>query len=80
MNATEQAAIIRGLYNAIGTFGITLLSSYMVFGEWESSAVVAGIAAFGALGFRAGAEGMYDSLRQKGGHTTPADVSPNPRV
>lgn len=75
MNATEQAAIIRGLYNAVGTFGITILSAYMVFGVWENSAVVAGIAAFGALGFRAGAEGMYDSLRQKGGHVSSADVT-----
>ena len=75
MNPTERAAILRGIYSAFGTFGMTFLTSYLVTDVVSNALITAGVAAFGVLGFRAGAEGMYDSLRQKGGDVQPADVN-----
>ena len=77
MNATEKAAFIRGLYNAAMTFGVTFFTSYLTTDVADESLLIAAIAAFGVLGFRAGAEGLYDSARQKAGSVTSADVSPN---
>lgn len=77
MNATEKAALIRGLYNALMTFGVTFFTSYLTTDVMRDSLIIAAIAAFGVLGFRAGGEGVYDSHRQKTGAVTPADVGPN---
>lgn len=74
MTATERAAVIRGAYNAVGTFVATFLSSYLISDIVRDSVIVAAIAAFGVLGFRAGAEGMYDSFRDKNGKVRPGDV------
>jgi len=75
MNPTEKAAIFRGIYSAIGTFGVTFLTTFLVTDVASEAGLVAGIAAFGVLGFRAGAEGAYDSLRQKNGTVQPSDVN-----
>lgn len=77
MNATEKAALVRGIYNALGTFFVTFLTAYATTDDMRASAITGAIAAFGVLGFRAGAEGVYDSHRQKRGAVTPADVGPN---
>ncbi len=77
MNPTEKAAILRGIYSAIGTFGVTFLTTYLVTDVASEAGLVAGIAAFGVLGFRAGAEGAYDSLRQKNGAVQASDVNAN---
>lgn len=77
MNATEKAALLRGIYNALGTFFVTFLTAYATTDDVRASAITGAIAAFGVLGFRAGAEGIYDSHRQKTGAVTPADVGPN---
>ena len=77
MNATEKAALIRGLYNALGTFFVTFLTAYATTDDLRAASITGAIAAFGVLGFRAGAEGVYDSHRQKTGAVTPADVGPN---
>jgi len=77
MNATEKAALIRGLYNALGTFLVTFLTAYATTDDVRASAITGAITALGVLGFRGGAEGLYDSHRQKTGAVTPADVGPN---
>lgn len=75
MNPTEKTAIIRGLYNAAMTFGVTFVTTYLTTDVVSDAALIGGIAAFGVLGFRAGAEGAYDSLRQKNGNVQPSDVN-----
>jgi len=74
MSATERAALVRGLYNAAGTFIATFLTSYITTDVLRDSLLIAAIAAAGVLGFRAGAEGAYDSLRDKNGNVQPSDV------
>lgn len=77
LNPTERAALVRGLYNALGTFLVTFLTAYATTDDVRASAITGAIAALGVLGFRAGAEGMYDSHRAKTGNVKPSDVSPN---
>ncbi len=76
MNATTpfSTAIVRGLYNALGAGGVALLTTYQVTHRWEDALIVGGITALGALGFRGGAEGLYDSGRDKAGKVSAGDV------
>ena len=74
MTPTERAALVRGLYNALGMFGATFLTTYLTTDVLRDALIVAGIAFFASLGFRAGAEGVYDSNRAKAGDVRPADV------
>jgi hypothetical protein len=74
MTATERAAILRGLYQAFGMFVVTFLTSWELSDDLKHAVIMAGIAACTVLGFRAGGEGLYDSLRDKGGHVQPSDV------
>lgn len=71
---TTRAAIVRGLYNAAGMFLVTFLVTLSQVPDTRSAAIVGGIAALGALGFRAGGEGAYDTYRQRHGLTEPGDV------
>jgi len=77
MNPTEQTAIKRGIYNGLMTFGVTFLTTYLVTDVWSEAGIIAGIAAFGVLGFRAGGEGLYDTMRQNNGNVQPSDVNGN---
>lgn len=74
MSATERAAIIRGAYTAVGIFVATFLSVYLQTDDLKVSTISGGIAAAGALGFRGGVEGIYDSHRDKTGAVKPSDV------
>lgn len=74
MTATERSALIRGVYNAAMTFGVTFFTSYLTTDVPRDSLIIAAIAAFGVLGFRAGGEGAYDSMRDKSGNVQPSDV------
>lgn len=77
LNPTERAALIRGLYNALGTFFVTFLTAYATTDDVRASAITGAIAALGVLGFRGGVEGLHDSRRQKTGNVKPSDVGPN---
>ena len=74
MNATERAALVRGIYNALGTFFVTFLTAYATTDDVRASAITGAIAALGVLGFRAGAEGYVDSRRAGRGDIQPGDV------
>lgn len=66
-------AILRGAYTALGTGGMTFLVTYAAVDDLRGAIVAGGIAALGALGFRAG-EGRYDAKRQAAGDVKPGDV------
>ncbi len=74
MTQTEKAAILRGIYNALGMFGATFLTTMLTTDSLRDAFIIAGIAFFASLGFRAGVEGGYDSARDKRGDVKPADV------
>ena len=66
-------AILRGAYAAIGTGLMTALVTYAAVDDARGAIVAGGIAALGALGFRAG-EGRYDAGRQARGDVRASDV------
>jgi hypothetical protein len=76
MNAgsTQATAILRGLYLAVGTFAATFLSVWGTTDDLKAAAISAGIVGLGALGFRAGVEGISDSKRDAAGAVLPGDV------
>lgn len=68
------AATLRGLYGAVLTGLLTLLTSYQTTDSWTESGVAAGVAALGYLIVRGGIEGIVDGRRNAVGAVTPADV------
>jgi hypothetical protein len=71
---TMGTAVLRGLYNAAGTGAAAFLTCYATTHDIETAAIVAGITALGALGFRSGIEGVADAIRDARGRVLPGDV------
>jgi hypothetical protein len=84
-SSTVWVAIVRSLWSAVAA---GLLAGFTAYQTMEGtmpdedalrkSLVVAAIAVFGPIAARGGAEGLWDSSRQKSGNATPADVTPVP--
>jgi hypothetical protein len=67
------AAILRGVYNAVGTGAVTFLVLWASVGL-KAACIAGGIAALGALGFRGGGEGYVDAGRAAANDVKPSDV------
>lgn len=85
-NAVLQSALVRGLYLFMGTTIFAAITSYLAAAavlpadvsksDTVTVAVLSGIlAGLGALGFRGGAEGMYDRQRAIDGNSNKGDVA-----
>lgn len=71
----QVAALVRGAYNAAGTFAATFLITLATLDvSTKEAAISGGIAALAVLGFRAGGEGFVDSNRAKSGNVNASDV------
>jgi len=73
-----QAAVLRALglalTAAVVTGGIALLQG----SDWKLAAALALGSAGAALGYRGGAEGLYDGHRHLTGNVKPSDVGQSP--
>ena len=85
-SSTTGTAVLRGIYNFIGTSLAAALSTYIATGavidsvsrsdKIESAAIIGLISGLAALGFRSGVEGSYDAARQRDGDVKTSDVQP----
>jgi hypothetical protein len=83
VGSTFWVAVVRSLWSAVAA---ALLAGFTAYQTMEGTMpdedaikkalIVGAIALFGPLAARGGAEGLYDSSRQKNGNATPADVTP----
>lgn len=73
LSSPFSTALLRGAYTAFGTGGMTFLVTYAAVDDLRGAIVAGGIAALGALGFRAG-EGAADQRRQNRGDVKASDV------
>jgi hypothetical protein len=83
--STMWVAVVRSLWSAVAA---GLLAGFTAYQTMEGTMpdedalrkalIVAGIAVFGPIAARGGAEGVWDASRQKSGNATPADVTPRP--
>ncbi len=71
---TTMTVVARAVYNALGAGAVALLTTYSVTDSWNEAAIVAGITALGALGFRGAGEGIPDIMRDSKGKVLPGDV------
>lgn len=74
LNSPMATALLRGCYQAIGSFALVFLSTWATTDELKAPVIAGGIAALSALGFRAGVEGVADQRRQARGDVRPSDV------
>lgn len=72
-----QAALLRSLGAVLVAAAGAGLLAYAVTGNVRAALPAAAGAAAGALGWRGGAEGLYDSKRASVGDVRPGDVTPN---
>jgi hypothetical protein len=77
---TMGTAVLRGLYNAVGTGAAAFLTCYATTDDAKTAAIVAGITALGALGFRGGIEGAADAIRDARCDVRPGDVGAERRT
>jgi hypothetical protein len=80
MNAGSPlaTAIVRGIYNAFSAAVAAGFAVYVDSNNWHRTAIAAVGAALGALGWRAGAEGLHDQGRAAAGAVRPGDVTAQP--
>ena len=71
---------MRGVYNALGAGAAAFLTCYATTDDVKAAAIVAGITALGALGFRGVIEGVADANRDARGDVLPGDVGAGKRV
>jgi hypothetical protein len=74
-NAVMTAAILRGLYVALGTGISTALLVWATTDDWKPVIIAGATSALAALGFRGGFEGVYDSNRASTGNMNAGDVA-----
>jgi hypothetical protein len=84
-SATLWTAVIRSLWSAVSAALLAGFTAYQTMDGTMSdesaikkALLVAAISFLGPFAARGGAEGFYDSSRQKAGNATPADVTPRP--
>lgn len=75
---TLSTAILRSVYLAIGSGLLTALGVWATTDEWKPVVIAGGIAALTALGFRGGAEGVFDANRAARLDQKPSDVGFKP--
>jgi hypothetical protein len=73
-NAVMTAAILRGLYVALGTGISTALLVWATTDDWKPVIIAGATSALAALGFRGGLEGVYDANRASTGNINAGDV------
>jgi hypothetical protein len=74
-NAVMTAAIMRGVYVALGTGISTALLVWATTDDWKPVIIAGATSALAALGFRGGFEGVYDSNRASTGNMNEGDVA-----
>jgi sulfite exporter TauE/SafE len=78
IGGTTTTAIIRGLYNAIGSGAGSAFLVWTQTNDHKTIAVAFVGAFLIALGFRGGVEGAVDTARQNANDVKPSDVTANP--
>jgi len=63
MSEQLKSALLRGAYNAVGTFLVTWLGALAIGVDMRKAAIAGGLAALAVLGFRGGGEGTLDTSR-----------------
>lgn len=76
LKGTLSTAALRGFWQAVVQFGGMTFLTYQMVDDWTDALVAGGLAAFLALGFRGGVEGVFDQSRQIAGDVKQSDVQP----
>jgi hypothetical protein len=84
-SSTMWVAIVRSLWSAVAAGIIAGITAYQTMegtmpeeDALKKAMLVGALAVLGPIAARGGAEGLWDSNRQKTGNATPADVTPSP--